>query len=219
MNPLTGRWQVLTGVALLHAFLLLGVTARSVVSEPEPFVITTLQARVLAAEPHPVARPTTQDTATQPSTPVATPRRPNVRPVRPVSSEPMSRPSPVSSHLPASPVPHQSQTPPAPTHAPVAPPAPLPIIAARYDADYLRNPAPPYPAFARRRHEEGRVLLRVTVSPDGRPGRVQLKTSSGHESLDDAALTTVSTWRFIPARQGDTAITSDVVVPITFALR
>jgi protein TonB len=140
----------------------------------------------------------------------------------------------VSSQLPVSPpVPQQSQStpvPPATSSAPSSPApavstsqapesAPIPIIAARYDADYLRNPAPPYPAFARRRHEEGRVLLRVTVSPDGRPGQVRLQTSSGHESLDDAALATVSTWRFIPARRGDTAITSEVVVPITFALR
>ena len=220
MNPLTGRWQVLTGVALLHAFLLVGVTARPSASEPEPRVITTLQARVLAAEPQPVASPPTHDTVAQPSTPVATPRRPSVRPIHPASSVPTSRPSPVSSHLDASPpVPQQSRTTPAPTHAPATPPAPIPIIAARYDADYLRNPAPPYPAFARRRHEEGRVLLRVTVSPDGSPARVQLQTSSGHESLDNAALTTVATWRFIPARQGDTAITSEVVVPITFALR
>lgn len=232
MNPLTGRWQVLTGVALLHAFLLVGVTTRPSASEPEPRVITTLQARVLAAEPQPVARPTTQDTVANHSTPVAVASRTSVRPVRPASPVAVPRPSTMSSPEPVSSptrqrspsvptTPSSAPSSPAPTASPSQAPVnvPTPIIAARYDADYLRNPAPPYPTFARRRHEEGRVLLRVTVSPDGSPARVQLQTSSGHESLDSAALTTVATWRFIPARQGDTAITSEVVVPITFALR
>jgi periplasmic protein TonB len=58
---------------------------------------------------------------------------------------------------------------------------------ARFDADYLRNPAPAYPALARRLGEEGKLVLRVFVTPEGHPGQIELKTSSGSPRLDQAA--------------------------------
>ncbi|MDR2032786.1 MAG: hypothetical protein LBP86_11195 [Azoarcus sp.] len=41
-----------------------------------------------------------------------------------------------------------------------------PITAARFDAAYLHNPRPVYPAMSRL-HEEGTVMLRAYVMPDG----------------------------------------------------
>lgn len=38
---------------------------------------------------------------------------------------------------------------------------------ARFDADYLHNPIPAYPAFSLRLREEGRVLLKVWVTAQG----------------------------------------------------
>ncbi|WP_374595186.1 energy transducer TonB [Aquabacterium sp.] len=92
------------------------------------------------------------------------------------------------------------------------------ITPARFDADYLHNPKPDYPAFARRMGEMGRVLLRVSVTPQGLPDSVAIASSSGSPRLDDAALQTVKRWRFVPARQGETAVQSWVTVPITFNL-
>lgn len=89
---------------------------------------------------------------------------------------------------------------------------------ARFDADYLRNPAPPYPAISRRMREEGKVTLRVLVTPQGTAESVEVKTSSGSARLDEAALRTVRQWRFIPARRGDTAVQSWVLVPVIFKL-
>jgi protein TonB len=107
---------------------------------------------------------------------------------------------------------------PAPVAAVAAAPAIAPLVPPRYDAAYLDNPAPAYPSAARRLHEEGRVLLRVRVTADGRAGDVDVATSSGSERLDRAALDAVRRWRFVPARRGDEAVAAQVLVPIVFSL-
>ena len=92
------------------------------------------------------------------------------------------------------------------------------VSKARFDADYLHNPAPPYPPQARRMSEEGKVILRVEVSAEGRAENIEIKTSSGSARLDESALRTVRSWRFIPAKRGETAVDSWVLVPIIFKL-
>ncbi|MFN4325449.1 MAG: energy transducer TonB [Azonexus sp.] len=99
-----------------------------------------------------------------------------------------------------------------------APPAPEPLTQARFDADYLANPAPPYPPLSRRMGEEGKVILRVSVTPQGTADSVEIRTSSGSQRLDEAAQKTVRHWKFIPAKRGDTAVQSFVLVPIIFKL-
>jgi protein TonB len=90
---------------------------------------------------------------------------------------------------------------------------------ADYKAAYLNNPRPPYPFAAVRQGAEGRVLLSAEVLPDGRAGRVSLEKSSGHALLDAAALNTVRSWRFTPARKGGVASTQTVSIPIDFTLQ
>lgn len=87
-----------------------------------------------------------------------------------------------------------------------------------FDADYLNNPVPNYPPLARRMREEGVVLVRVLVSSEGLPDQIELKRSSGSARLDEAALTTVKKWRFMPARRGGQTVAAWVVVPIAFSL-
>ncbi|MEW5709466.1 energy transducer TonB [Pelomicrobium sp.] len=104
--------------------------------------------------------------------------------------------------------------------APPAPPAPLtPVTPPRFDAAYLNNPAPDYPALARRMGEEGRVLLRVLVTADGRASQVKLHATSGSARLDEAAARAVAQWRFVPARQGDQPVDAWVLVPVVFKLQ
>jgi protein TonB len=86
------------------------------------------------------------------------------------------------------------------------------------NAAYLRNPAPRYPAAARRAGEQGTVTLRVLVSPDGLASRVAVEKSSGSPHLDAAALEAVKAWRFTPARRGVDAVESWMLVPIVFRL-
>ena len=104
---------------------------------------------------------------------------------------------------------------------PAAAPAPaieLPVSQARFDADYLKNPAPAYPPLSRRMGEEGKVMLRVLVNPQGTPDNIEVKTSSGSQRLDDAAVNTVKRWKFISAKRGDTPVQSWVLIPIIFKL-
>lgn len=96
--------------------------------------------------------------------------------------------------------------------------APEPVTEPSFGAAYLRNPPPNYPAVAQQRGWQGTVLLKVHVLASGRPDQVGLVSSSGHDSLDDAAIEAVTNWRFAPARRGDQAIDGWVQVPIAFKL-
>lgn len=142
------------------------------------------------------------------------PQRPAARPVKPAESPPVMAaapdPEPVSRAFAVPPQP--------PAEKPAPPPAPAPITAARFDADYLRNPAPAYPLMSRRLGEQGSVLLLVRVGADGSAERVQVRQTSGFPRLDEAALAAVRNWRFVPARRGDEAVAADVLVPVAFRL-
>ena len=83
---------------------------------------------------------------------------------------------------------------------------------------YLLHPEPPYPATARRRRQEGLVLLTVKVTAQGHAARVELKESSGFPALDEAALRAVRDWEFEPARLGTVAVESEIEVPVRFRL-
>lgn len=88
----------------------------------------------------------------------------------------------------------------------------------QFGAEYLHNPAPPYPPLAKRMGQEGEVRLKVRVSASGAAAEVRLAQSSGHELLDEAALGTVVRWRFIPASLGGRAVEAWVLVPVRFRL-
>jgi len=66
---------------------------------------------------------------------------------------------------------------------------------------YKSNPPPEYPAIARRRGYEGRVLLSATISIEGNVAGLKVKESSGHPVLDRAAMKAVEAWEFEPARR------------------
>ncbi len=88
-----------------------------------------------------------------------------------------------------------------------------------FDAAYLSNPAPPYPGLSRELGEEGRVLLRVLVSAEGKAQNIEINKSSGHERLDRAAGRAVWNWRFVPGRRDGQPQAAWVIVPINFSLR
>ena len=88
----------------------------------------------------------------------------------------------------------------------------------RFDMSYLNNPAPSYPPVSRRLKEQGRVTLRVLVSAAGNAQDVEVRTSSGSDRLDRAAIEAVRHWRFAPARRGAENIAAWALVPILFQL-
>jgi periplasmic protein TonB len=77
---------------------------------------------------------------------------------------------------------------------------------------------PVYPPASRRAGEEGTVTVRVLVDANGRPGQVQLQSSSGHSRLDEAAVAAIRKWRFAPARRGAQAVPAWTTVKVTFQL-
>ena len=83
---------------------------------------------------------------------------------------------------------------------------------------YSVNPPPVYPAIARKRGDEGTVLLEVHVDEAGRVDDLRIAASSGYNPLDRAALKAVRRWRFEPGRRGDRKIAVWVRVPVIFRL-
>jgi protein TonB len=77
---------------------------------------------------------------------------------------------------------------------------------------------PDYPEIARRRGQQGRVLVEVNVSADGMPVSVTVARSSGYPSLDSAALSAVQRWRFVPATRGGAPVAAVAEVPVRFRL-
>ncbi|MBF0294717.1 MAG: energy transducer TonB [Magnetococcales bacterium] len=135
------------------------------------------------------------------------------KPVKPPRKVPAAQPV---TERPAEPV----AAPSAPVAAPPAPPAPVEEVYHPPDvrAAYANNPKPAYPPSARRMGQQGTVLLTVEVSASGEVARVEVKSGSGVDSLDRAALAAVEKWRFVPARRNGQPVAATVTVPIRFQL-
>jgi len=205
--PLWRRSAALSTVVGLHAVALLVIVGLAT----QPELVKPLQAltvRMLELAPPPRVEP-----------PKAKP--PAAAPARqvPVTPPPILTAAPATAAAPSFTVAAQPEPRAVEVHpAPPAPPAPAPIVAARFDADYLQNPKPFYPPLSRRQGEEGKVVLRVRVSAQGTSLAVEIKQSSGHARLDEAARAAVEKWRFVAARQGSEAVESSVLVPLNFTL-
>jgi protein TonB len=65
--------------------------------------------------------------------------------------------------------------------------------------------------------EEGKVILRVLVNPQGTADNVEIKTSSGSQRLDEAQKT-VRTLEIHPGQARRRPVQSWVLVPIIFKL-
>jgi len=81
------------------------------------------------------------------------------------------------------------------------------------------NPRPAYPRAAREAGWAGTVIVQVLVLPDGTVGHITLYQTSGHAILDQAALSAVQRWRFVPAMEGHVSFESVVNLPIRFNLK
>jgi protein TonB len=100
----------------------------------------------------------------------------------------------------------------------VAPAAPARVELPSTDADYLNNPRPAYPPLSKRMGEQGKVVVRVLIGADGLPQKADIRTSSGFERLDQAALATVMKWRYVPGKRAGVPEAMWFNVPINFVL-
>ncbi|WP_024537850.1 energy transducer TonB [Comamonas badia] len=150
-------------------------------------------------------------------------------PPKAVAPQPAPMPVAIADAAPAPDAPVgviEPQPPAPPILAPVAPPPPAPpvppaapaMVAPSSNASYLNNPPPTYPAVSRRLGEQGLVVLRVLIGTDGLPQQVQVNQSSGFERLDQAAVKTVSRWRFVPGTRNGVPEAMWHLQPINFVL-
>lgn len=84
---------------------------------------------------------------------------------------------------------------------------------------YKKNTSPSYPQVARRRNIQGTVIILATVSEEGRVTEAKVDKSSGFDVLDNAALSAIRMWEFVPGKRGNTPVQSLVKLPITFQLK
>lgn len=110
-----------------------------------------------------------------------------------------------------------------PTSRSATPPAPLPAVDAKRGMEHgvkiSHLSEPEYPLRSRRKGEEGTVLLKVEVLPDGRIGVVSILADPGYPRLVQAALTAVRAAHFTPAIKGGRPIRSVIRLPFQFVLR
>ncbi len=84
---------------------------------------------------------------------------------------------------------------------------------------YRNNPPPAYPKIARKRGYQGTVTLSILVNEKGNVANLWVFSSSGHKSLDNAAIDAVKNWTFEPATKGGKAIDMWVNIPVRFELK
>lgn len=99
--------------------------------------------------------------------------------------------------------------------------APRPRVAptpARLDRDRCPTADPTYPMASRRNQETGTLILRVLVDARGSPSQVEIKRSSGHARLDEAAKSWIMTCPFRPGTSEGKPIATWAEQQYTFRL-
>lgn len=194
--------RILLWAVALSLLLHLSILAKVQLPEADAFLVEPMQLSVQFLQvPKRAIVPAKPQARARPSSPAAD--KSQLVPIVPTGPV-------VANQLPVAPVAaHAAET---------AMPVPVAITQPRFDAEYLNNPRPAYPAMSRRLGEQGKVVLRVLVSGEGRAREVQVKVGSGSARLDQAAREAVERWRFVPARQGNEAVETWVLVPIAFNL-
>ena len=97
-------------------------------------------------------------------------------------------------------------------------PAPPSLVLPSTDADYLNNPPPAYPRLSKRMGEQGTVIVRVFIGLQGTAEQAEIRTSSGYDRLDKAALETVQRWRYVPGKRHGNPEAMWFNVPVRFVL-
>lgn len=198
--------------------VLLGA-AYATVQAPEPPITAVFLAPAAVAQsapPLPVAPPK----AALPSKPVAVK---TFRPALAAQAKPAPLPATVKQTV-ARPAPADvvsAQAAAAPAQVESARPASAAVAAEVLTSKpSFREPPrqPSYPSQARRRNQQGVVLLEVRLDALGQQRSLNVLRSSGVESLDRAALQAVAAWRFNPETTDGQAVPSRVHIPIQFAL-
>lgn len=227
-DALTGEEKPISMGSLLLT-LVLSLHLWAVIRMLQPAEAVT-KAQPMIMEVSLIAAPRQQAAATpiaqaKPEEPKKQPDKKPVKKKQPVVRKQMELPKPLAMAEAMLPAPSTAESAP----PPVAPSAAANVsnkaatetaafTEANFNANYGSNPKPKYPSTATSRGWEGTVRLLVSVSAEGDSEEVTVQHSSGHDVLDEAAIEAVERWKFIPAKRGETPVSSSVVVPINFVL-
>lgn len=220
-------------VVMVHAGLISWLANNSQPTTRPPAPESIIQASVVITTPEPPSVPFTKlSTPPRPSPlQVAQNTRTTNAPSSSTSSPEQPEPLPAATAVepnPGAPIVSTASTtsasssgtsvPSSPTNGASSSTPSAPVVLPSSDAAYLKNPAPHYPRLSRRLGEEGTVVLRVLINAEGKAEKLEIATSSGHTRLDDAALNTVQTWRFVPGKRAGMPEAMWFNVPIRFVL-
>lgn len=211
------RMLIAGSVVLLHVFVLWALQSGLMRRAVEVIIPGEILSEIVSppAPPAPERQsPVKPQALKQESRP-----QPKVAPTPPLPT-PSPEPAPIAAPAapvatPAAPAPIEATTVAA---APAAPPAPARVELPSSDAAYLNNPKPTYPTLSRRLGEQGKVVVRVLIGVDGTAQQAEIRTSSGYERLDRAALATVRGWRYVPGKRNGIPEAMWFNVPINFVL-
>lgn len=180
-----------------------------------------------SAEPEPVVEPKPEPVPEPKPVPKPKPKpkpepKPTPKPKPKPKPEPKPTPKPVTKPAPK------------PTPAPKAEPKPEPVKkVAKKPATKAKNSAPKrierpsfrsrpapisYPSRARRRGQEGTVIIEVWLDKRGDQTKRVIVQSSGVKALDSTALKGVAKYRFSPYIENGQGIAHRVHIPIRFKL-
>lgn len=222
--PYARRLVPLTLILLLHAGFfyalqigLLQPPAQTAQNEVLVRLITAVPAPQPAPEPAPKPTPKTLPVIKKPlPRPLAKPAPvPAVVPAPAPAEQAITLPA--AEPQPAAAEPSASAAREAPS-APVATAAPALPKTLSSGVEYLQAPQPEYPLLARRKGEEGKVVLRALINLKGRPEQVEIQTSSGSPRLDEAARQAVLRAVFKPHLEDGKPVMVYAIVPIKFQL-
>lgn len=213
---------IVVSVLLLHGLALWAMQSGLLQRAVEWVVPVEVLSEVVdlpPAPPPPKTERPPENKPTEPAKPTA------IRPTEPTAPQPM--PVAVADASPGANAPTGVSTPqaaPAPMGTPVAAPVAVAAPAAANvelpssNADYLNNRSAKFPRLSRDRGEHGRVVLRVLIGADGSAQQADIHQSSGFDRLDQAGLSTVLRWRYVPGKRGGVPEAMWFNVPIDFIL-
>jgi periplasmic protein TonB len=182
-----------------------------IMAPPAPPAPPTPQA---VAQPQPKVQPKTPKPAQPAPTPAVQPT-PATLAITPSATTPESSATTPTATAAAPASTNSGNTP----NAPPAPPAPPKVTQPSTDADYLNNARPQYPPMSKRLNEQGKVVVRALIGTDGTASQASIKSSSGFDRLDQAALATVLKWRYVPGKLGGVPEAMWFDVPVNWVLQ
>lgn len=150
----------------------------------------------------------------QPKPPKPEPPKQKPEPVQPPKPQQLVAEAPVV--LPDEPVAYAPPPPPV-VESPPLPPQPV-VLSTELSVSCPERSPPDYPALSMRMNEQGKVVLRVELGEDGHVAHTEVKTSSGYQRLDAAALSAVKTWRCQPSMRNGVPVRAVALQPFNFTL-